>query len=320
MHVLVVGDANADLSAPLLRFPLEGDDVPLTSLSWGSGGAGTNVATALARLGGAARLLTRVGRDPAAEVALAAARAAGVDLEAVQRDPAQATGLCLAAVSPGGERTFFSFRGANAALTRPRSDLLRDTRWLHVCGHALLSGAQRETTLELVDEASRRGVAISLDLCLPLLRADRDVALELAPRLRVVFTSEAELAALGQPREAALAALEERGAALIAAKLGERGSLLAGAVRRVVPGFPAQARDTTGCGDAYAAAFILASLRGAPPAVAARLGNAVGALVATRLGAADALPTVAELHAFLVDHDATAELDALAPTDPREDR
>ena len=320
MLVLVVGDANADLSAPLERFPLEGDDVPLASLSWGSGGAGTNVATGLARLGGAARLLARVGRDPAAEVALAAARAAGVDLAAVQRDPIQATGLCLAALSPGGERTFFSFRGANSALARPDGDPLRGARWLHVCGHALLSGAQRETTRELVDEASRRDLPISLDLCLPLLRADPEAALGLASRMRVVFASDAELAALAGSPDAALAALERRGAALAAAKLGARGSRLAGAVRRAIPAFPAQARDTTGCGDAYAAGFILASLRGAPPERAARLGSAVGALTATRRGAADALPTLAELRAFLTAHGAAAEHDALAPPEEQKDR
>src|SRR5262245_19678257 len=115
MTILVVGDANADLSATVDRFPHEGDDAVVAALSWGSGGSAANVAAALALLGAAARLLTRVGRDPAAEVALRVARDAGVDLGAVQRDPTLATGLCFAAISPRGERTFFSFRGANMA-------------------------------------------------------------------------------------------------------------------------------------------------------------------------------------------------------------
>lgn len=307
MIVLVVGDANADLSAPLERFPHEGDDAPLAGLAWGSGGAGTNVATAIARLGARARLLARVGVDPAAEVALAAARREGVDLDAIQRDPALATGLCFAAVSPGGERTFFSYRGANAALSRPAVDPLQGAGWLHVCGHALLAGSQRETTLALVAAAAERGLPVSLDLCLPLLRAAPALAQGLGPRLAVVFANELELAAIAEPLEVALAALERGGARLVAAKLGARGSRLAGAVRCGVPAFPVEARDTTGCGDAFAAGFIVASLRGAAPDVAARVGNAAGALAATRTGAAEVLPAREDVRALLAAHSSEQE-------------
>ena len=312
MHVLVIGDANADLTAPLERFPREGDDVPVAALTWGSGGAGTNVATAIARLGGRARLLARVGVDPAAEVALAAARRAGVELDAVQRDPVRPTGLCFAAISPGGERTFFSSRGANPELSSPTTDPLHGVAWMHVCGHALLEGPQRETTLALAAEASRRDLPVSLDLCLPLLRAAPALALTFAARLHVVFANELELAALAEPLERAVSALERGGVTLVAAKLGARGSWLAGPVRRGVPAFPVAARDTTGCGDAFAAGFIVATVRGAGPEVAARVGNAAGALTATRLGAADALPARAEICALLAAHAAAAELDVLS--------
>src|SRR5262249_46470609 len=130
MVFLVAGDANADIFAKLSYFPREGDDSPLRALGWGSGGAAANVATPLAALGARGRLLARVGVDPAAAVALAAAARAGVELGAVQRDMKAPTGLCFAAVSPGGERTFFSYRGANVALDPPDNDaLFRDVGW-----------------------------------------------------------------------------------------------------------------------------------------------------------------------------------------------
>ncbi len=116
MNILVVGDANADLSAALDRFPREGDDSLIGALEWSSGGSATNVAIGLALLDAPVRLLARVGRDSAAEIVLGAARAAGVDLELVQRDEIAATGLCYVAISPGGERTHFSYRGANVEL------------------------------------------------------------------------------------------------------------------------------------------------------------------------------------------------------------
>jgi sugar/nucleoside kinase (ribokinase family) len=119
MVCLVVGDTNADLCASLECFPFEGDDTAITALGFHSGGTAANVAVAYARLGGSARLLSRVGNDSAVEVALRAAVESGVDLAFLQRDATLATGLCLAAISPNSERTFFSYRGANVALELP---------------------------------------------------------------------------------------------------------------------------------------------------------------------------------------------------------
>lgn len=322
--VLVIGDANADLCAPVERFPREGDDSPLRGLAWGSGGAGANVATALARLGARARLLARVGSDPAAEVALRAAREAGVELAAVQRDEALATGLCFAAVSPGGERTFFSYRGANAALAAPDAGVVwSEVAWVHVGGHALLEGRQREVTLDLIAEARRSGVPISLDLCLPLLHARPEALREVGPLAAVVFANERELEVItagagaraigGDSLETAIDAIARAGAPLVAAKLGARGSLVAGPAleRRALPAWPVEACDTTACGDAYVAAFLFALLRGASPEAAGRIAGAAGAITATRPGAAEALPSRAELLDFLAARGAADELPRL---------
>jgi ribokinase len=324
MTILVLGDANADLSAAIPRFPAEGDDSLITALGWGSGGCAANVAAALALLGAPARLLARVGADPAAEIALRAARAAGADLAAVQIDNALATGLCFAAVSPSGERTFFSYRGANVAFDTGPPDfaMLDGARWLHISGYSLLEGQQHAATLTLIDEAARRDLPISLDLCLPQLRARHAQTLELLPRLRILFANELELAALtnieltaksaeGMNRSdslgdlGALAAGEllQRGVELVAVKLGPRGCMIAGGGACFnAPAFTVQAIDTNGCGDAFVAGFLFAHLHGQSPATCATLANAIGALKATRSGAAEALPDRASLRAFLLEH------------------
>jgi sugar/nucleoside kinase (ribokinase family) len=327
--IVVVGDANADLSAALARFPHEGDDSAIRDLTWGSGGTAANAATALARMGVPARLLARVGQDPAADVALQAARDAGVDLAFVQADPTLPTGLCFAAISPGGERTFFSYRGANVALAPPPLDALLDgAAWLHLGGHALLEGPQRETSLALLAEATRRGIATSLDLCLPLLRAHPALVLSLAPSLRVLFANEHELTALctsgalsgadpraADPALAAIAALGRVGSLCVVGKLGARGAVIGGHPPLFIPALPVLACDTTACGDAFVAAFLAAHLGGAEMGLCARLGNALGALVASRPGAAAALPTRDELHQFLSARDEHAVL-ALLPLLP----
>lgn len=304
MSILVVGDANADLSAAAQRFPGEGDDVQLRSIGWGSGGAGINVASALARLGARARLLARVGADPAAEVALRVAQAAGVDLALVQRDETVATGLCFVVISPGGERSFFSFRGANAHLELPHDHVFDEVQWLHICGHALLEGAQRATTLALAEAAARRRVPVSLDLCLPLLYQERQLVLKLLPGLDVLFANEPELALLF-PGLTELTASDEAigcGARIVALKRGATGCRIARGGEHVdVPGFAVDAIDCNGCGDAFVGGFLHMCLSGGTLAECGELANALGALTASRPGSADALPDKAQLRAFLAE-------------------
>lgn len=338
MTILVVGDANADLSATLDQFPREGDDALVTSLGWGSGGSAANVATALARLGERARLLARVGNDPSAAIALQAARAAGVDLAAIQTDDTLSTGMCFAGISPAGERTLFSYRGANAALAPGDAKLLAGARWLHVAGHTLLEGRQRDTTLALIDVAAARGIPISLDACMPTLRAWSAETQALLPRLRVLFANELELAALagliakdaevepvrhplGAPGLLAIEDVLARGTGVVAAKLGPQGCVVARrGEQHSAPAFAVEAVDTTGSGDAFVAGFLFAYLRAQPLERCATFGNALGGLAATRSGAAEALPDRASARAFLAERqhpDLAALLDATSALPPR---
>jgi sugar/nucleoside kinase (ribokinase family) len=312
MTIMVVGDANADLTAVLTRFPHEGDDSPVSVLHWGSGGSSANTAAGLALLGQPTQLLARVGSDPAADVALRIVRHAGVDLQPIQIDPTTATGLCYAAISPSGERTFFAFRGANVQLAYTPG-MLAGITWLHLGGHALLEGQQHATARSLLGEASARGIPVSLDLCLPLLRARRSEVLHLLPQIRMLFANAEELrllavgdADLGQAPDqlAAYAAqIAQLGVATVIGKCGAAGCVLVeGHQIWQIVGFPVVALDTNGCGDAFAAGFLDAWCRGATLTACAQAANACGAIAATRVGAAEALPTAAELEAFLAEH------------------
>jgi len=328
MVCLIVGDANADLSASLECFPHEGDDVAIKTLGFYSGGTAANVAVAFARLGGLARLVSRVGKDPAAEVALHAARESKVDLAFIQFDLERATGLCLAAISPSGERTFFSYRGANVALEAPDFDLVfRDVRSLHLSGHALLAEKQRETALGLLEEAHRRGIPTSIDLCLPLLRTWPLEMRTLAPRLKVVFANAQELLQLDSSLslsagtteneadriENTLSALLNFGAPLVVAKLGASGSRIAEkSSRKDISPMPITTKDTTGAGDGFVAGFLYVLQQGGTPEIAAEVGNVVGALIATSSGAGEACPDRKRVIEALIARGLTKALDVFA--------
>jgi ribokinase len=304
-HTLVLGDINADMHWTLPAYPAEGDDATAVALRWGSGGAGANMATMLARLGARVRLIGTVGQDPAAEVALRCADAAGVDLGLVRRDPALATGLCSAAVAAAGDgqRTFFSFRGANVACT---PEQLGDepgpgAALLLLSSHALLEDPQRATALLAVRGARDSGIPVALDLGLPAIRDARAVLDGLLPDLWLLSANADELAALlpGMDPDAALQTLIARGVSNVALKLGAQGARLAAQDTVVTVAAPTvDAIDTTGCGDAFTAGLAWALVRGASARPALELANALGAATATRRGAADALPAAGEIRAL----------------------
>ncbi|RRR72791.1 MAG: carbohydrate kinase family protein [Candidatus Viridilinea halotolerans] len=300
LKIITIGDINADLSFMLHHLPAAGDDVVASGLHWSGGGAGLNSALAFSRLGGAVWLIGRVGNDPAAEVALQAVRQAGVELRLVQHDSSLPTGLCGVLVTANGERSLLSYRGANVACDPLdlSSDLMRDTDLLSISGHALLEGPQQATTLHAIELAEEHNVPVALDLCLLTIRAAGPLLLDLLPQLWLLTLNEEELRALlpGLSFQWALEQLLERGAHHVAIKRGAQGcTILEGEQRLAFLPPVVQVVDTTACGDAFSAGYAWALLRGAPLPARATLANLMGALTASKPGAAAAIPSRIQL-------------------------
>ena len=282
------------------------------------GGAESNVAIGLARLGHDVGWVSKLGADPHGDYVRAFVRGEGVDTSAVQFTADAPTGVMFKERRALGDPEVYYYRHGSAASTMTPADLpegyVEDAEYLHLTGITPALGAScRETTSAALERASEAGTTVSFD---PNIRrklwADenemRRTLLELVGRSDIVLPGIEEGRALFETDdpEGIAAACLDRGAALAVVKLGSEGAFVAdGETTERVPGYDVErVVDPVGAGDGFAAGFLAGRLRGATPVAATEMGNAVGAFATTAVGDIEGLPTAAELDVFRGEREA----------------
>ncbi len=302
--VVLLGDINMDMFLDVPEYPAPGGDTHVYDLTMRGGGSVSNTAVGLARLGAAARLVACAGDDAWGDAALDGLRRAGVELKHVQRRAGVSTGLIFVAVTPDGERTMFSYRGANARLGPEQitPDIFEGAGVLHLSGYAFLKAPQSEAAWRAVRLAAGAGLRRTLDLGVDPARAPGIDMPRLLDGLDTLVVSAGEACRLTGESElpAAVQGLLRRGVKTVAVKLGKDGCLVAepGNTARI-PAFSVTAVDATGAGDAFSAGMIYGLLAGLSLGARGLLGNANGALTTTHRGGGESLPDRQTLADFL---------------------
>ena len=247
MTIVVVGDVMADVVAAH-REPLAHGSDTAASTELGGGGGGGNVAAWLADAGADVALVGRVGTDALAEVALGGLE--GVDVR-VARAMGERTGICVVLVGPDGERTMLPDAGANSGLTERDlpDDLFAAGNVLYLSGYTLLRDGSRPAAQAALARARGHRMPIALDAAsaAPLERAPAFMAW--AGEVDVMLANAEEAAVLG----------DTPGVRELVVKRGAGGASWSDGERTIhVPAGPAEVRDTTGAGDAFAAGFLSA--------------------------------------------------------------
>jgi ribokinase len=258
----------------------------------------------LARWGVTPGLLGCVGQDVFSVYVLKNLRASNVNTRSVQRTSAAMTGMFYINVTADGERTFFGGRGANALLRLQyrNAGLTTRTAAAHIAGHSFLDRGPARTARHLINAIHARGGWVSLDVGMEPSHAIPQKILQMQRSVDILLVSLDEAAALTGTRDPfkAFAALRKAGAREVVLKVGRRGCLIGESGRPVlVPSFAVRAKDSTGAGDAFVAAFLQARLRGWPAFEGAIAANAAGALATTVVGAGQNLPGQREVAALL---------------------
>ncbi|MFF9629616.1 sugar kinase [Streptomyces fradiae] len=253
------------------------------------GGAESNTACALAAAGHRVRWISRVGADGFGDHLVAAVAAYGVDVSGVRRDPHRPTGVYFrtAADRAGAAHEVVYHRaGSAASAMSPRNVPYEEAaagRVLHLTGITpALSPGCRDLVAALTARRPGRPL-VSFDLNhRPSLWPDpataRRVLLELARGADLVFAGEDEAADaldLHGP-DAVREALPEP--AVLVVKAGAAGAtafareaVTGHDVRVRVPAPRVEVVSYAGAGDAFAAGYLDAALRGLP--LAARLAH-----------------------------------------------
>lgn len=253
------------------------------------GGCALNVASALARLGLRASVFGKVGADALGGHLVHLLDARGVDTRHIVRDPATPTSASVVLVDGDGERTFLHAPGANALLAEGELDLdaLYDARWLHVGGAGLLERLDGEPLARILAGAQERGLTTSLDTAWDASGRWERVG-PCIPHVDLACPSLAEARSVsGEEDVAAVASwLRAKGPEWVALTMGPEGCYASG------PGFDghvaaprAVAVDSTGAGDAFAAALIHARIAGWDFERGIHAACEAGALATTTVGA-----------------------------------
>jgi sugar/nucleoside kinase (ribokinase family) len=310
IHILDV------LGRPVTRIPPRQDVDLLEEIRLTVAGTAAGTSVDLAKLGVSVLAMGAIGEDAAGNFIVDTMNRYGIDTSGLTRKAAVQTSATMLPIRPNGERPALHVLGANAELTADDVDLgaIAKARHLHFGGTYLMPKLDGAPTAGILEFAKARGVPITHDL----IAIDRPDLLEvIAPALPYVDyfmpgLDEARMICGLTDRHEVIRFFLDRGVRYTVFKMGAEGSSIAwrggdGGIEEIrVPAFAATVVDSTGCGDAYCAGFIVGLRRGWELVECARFGTAAAALVIQGLGS----------DAGIVDFDHTLQFMQRADTLP----
>ena len=276
-----------------------GETILGKSFSLGPGGKGSNQAVAAARMGGDVSILTKLGQDDFADMALQLWADAGVTPH-----------VELLADSYTGAANIFieDASGDNAIIVAPGAGATISAADMDRAGDIIRAASVFMTQLEQPMAAAMRALEIAKEAGVTTILNPAPSAtlpkgmLALCDYLTPNETEACDLTGVGVAsiEQAAQASviLQDQGVGTPIITLGERGAYMHGhGLVNAVNAGPVV--ETTGAGDAFNGAFASELAAGRDPVQAVRFGCAAAGISVTRPGAAASMPMRAEVEALM---------------------
>jgi 5-dehydro-2-deoxygluconokinase len=327
---LHMGRSSIDLYANDVGSPF----VDIQSFAAYVGGSPTNISVGTRRLGLKSALLTGLGQDPVGDFILNFLNQEGVETKFIPRKPGHRTSAVVLGIEPPDKFPLVFYRDNCADIELTIDDVLAapvaDSRIFQFAGTNLSKEPSRSATIFGAELAKQASTEVVLDIDFrpdqwhdP--RAFGVVVRSVLPLVDIVIGTEDELNAallldVGQMRlthsqvsdtkvegdvSQAIDALLSLGPKALLQKLGADGVRVHvkrddGAVEQIdAAGFPVEVYNILGAGDAFASGFLYGYVRNWGWYKSARLANACGAIVVTKHGCANFMPTMDEIETFV---------------------
>ena len=300
--VCVFGSFVVDLMARTPHLPEPGETVRGSMFRMGAGGKGFNQAVAAHKAGADVTVITKLGRDSFANVALDTMKELEMDDSRVMYSDDIPTGIALITVDENtSQNEIVVVPGALNNISHEEVDAFRDV--LSESEYVLLQ-------LEIDLDADLYAAGIAHDLgCKVILNSapfapisdefysycwmvtPNEVEAEELSGIRVTDTDSAEKAARF---------FHSKGVEAVCITLGDRGVYLSyDGTAKMIPAFKVEAIDSTGAGDAFSGGLLAGLSEGMDLERAVQFGQAVAALSVQKLGTTPSMPTRAEVNDFL---------------------
>ncbi|BDH59996.1 putative sugar kinase YdjE [Lysinibacillus sp. PLM2] len=281
-----------------------------------AGGAPANVCATIAKLGGHAHFLGKVGDDPFGEFLESTLESVGVNMDFLLKDSHFPTTLAFVSLQEDGQRDFVFHRGADANITVDEIPIeaLSSMKIIHFgSATALLTQPFQQTYKHLLRYAKKQNCYTSFD---PNFRRDlwgenielfKEHIFECIPYCDLLKVSDEELYLLTNETDIkkATSTLHSLGVDAISVTLGKNGTFFSLKGQSInIPSISIKAVDTTGAGDAFVGATLyqLSNIDN-PRSITfnewkdiIHFSNKVGAIVCEKIGAIESLPTIEEVH------------------------
>ena len=304
--------------------------VDITKFAAFVGGSPTNISVGAKRLGLKSALLTAVGADLPGDFILKILNKEGVETKFITRKPGHRTSAVLLGIEPPDRFPLVYYRDNCADMEMTIDDVWRaplsDTKVFQFAGTNLYKDPCRSATLMAAGATKHFGADVVLDVDF---RPDQwhdvrafGVAIQSSlSEVSIVIGTDDELNAamlvqddrvtvthsqvsdthVEGDAEASIRAIMNSGVQAVVRKRGLDGSrvYLKDGTTIDAAAYPVEVVNILGAGDAFAAGFLFGHVNGWGWHKSARLANACGAILVTKHGCANFMPTLDEAMAFV---------------------
>lgn len=296
-RILVFGSVNIDHTYEVPHIVRPGETISSTVYRTAWGGKGLNQAIALARAGAATFLAAQVSETDISALA-DFCQPLHLDISRVYPVPSP-TGHAMIQVDAAGQNCIVVAAGANSKIT---SETVRNALEGFGPGDMLLLQNEINLVPEILRSAKARGIQVVLNPS-PCTGEIAHWPLECVDIFLLNETEGLALSGEAEPEKMLSALLNRYPAAKIVLTLGEKGSIFASGARRVsVAACRVKAVDTTAAGDTFTGYFLSGLLSGGAVEESMNLASRASAIAVSRPGAAQSIPELSEVEAFLEEN------------------